>query len=167
STAGSAPIGIAAPALSVLPDRPDSPGMSRFAPADPSPAEPLPAEPEPAGAVLELGLVGVGFGDGFALATVMVGAVAAAVSRAPPVSVTSTVALYLTVSPAVAVFGTVIWVSTWGCDGLAVGTVRLQVVPLVVVQLSTVNAGAVNAGVVLLGVTVEVILPTAPALRFV
>jgi hypothetical protein len=82
-------------------------------------------------------------------------------------SATVTVARYLTVSPAVAVFGTVSWVSTWGWAGLAIGTLRLQVVPLVLEQVSTVNTGAGNAGVVLLGVSVDVILPVALAFRLV
>jgi hypothetical protein len=98
--------------------------------------------------------------------TVIVGAVAVAVRVVLP-SATVTVARYVTVSPAVAVFGTVSWVSTWGWAGLAIGTLRLQVVPLVLEQVSTVNTGAANAGVVLLGVSVDVILPVALAFRFV
>ena len=157
ATAGSAPSDTE-PTFSMLPDRP---GMSTLAPADGSPA----AEPEAGAADFDAFLVADGDAEAAAF-TVIVGAVAVAVRVAVP-SVTVTVALYLTVSPAVAVFGTVIWVSTWGAAGLAVGTARLQVVPLVLVQLSTVNAGAANAGVVLLGVTVEVILPVALAVRFV
>src|ERR1700761_1396678 len=155
ATAGSAPSAMEL-MFSVLPDRP---GMSTLAPADGS----LVAAPEPEPGAAAFGAFLVADADGeLAAFTVIVGAVAVAVSVAVP-SVTVTVAVYLTVSPAVAVFGTVIWGSTWGCGGLAVGTVRLQVVPLVLVQLATVNVGAVNAGVVLLGVSVEVILPAAVA----
>ena len=100
-----------------------------------------------------------------ALATVIVAAVAVAFRVSPPL-VTVTVAVYLTVSPAVAVLGTVTCVSTWGADGLAAGTLRLQVVPTALVQ-PTVYAGAENAGVFALGVSVDVILPVAAALRFV
>jgi hypothetical protein len=156
ATAGSAPSGMAAPTLSVMPDRP---GISTVDPPG------VVAEGDPAAAgfvVLELG---VADGLAAALATVIVGVFAVAVKVALP-SVTVTVALYLTVSPAVAVLGTVTCVSTWGADGLAAGTLRLQVVPTALVQ-PTVYAGAENAGVFALGVSVDVILPVASALRFV
>ena len=154
ATAGSAPTGMAVPTLSVLPDRP---GMSAVDPPG------VLADGEPAAALL----VELGLADGLAatLATVIVGALAVAVKVSLPL-VTLTVALYLTVSPAVAVLGTVTWASTWGEDGLAPGRLRSQVVPTALVQ-PTVYEGAVNAGVFALGVSVDVILPAALALRFV
>jgi hypothetical protein len=155
ATAGSAPSGMAAPTLSVVPDRP---GMSTVDPPG------VLADGDPAAApcvVLDLGLA-----DGLAaaLATVIVAAFAAVRVSLPLVTVTA--AVYLIVSPAVAVLGTVTCVSTWGADGLAAGTLRLQVVPTALVQ-PTVYAGAENAGVFALGVSVDVILPVAAALRFV
>lgn len=156
ATAGSAPSGMAAPTLSVVPDRP---GISTVDPPS------VLSEGDPAAAAFVVLELGVADGLAAALATVIVGAFAAAVKVALP-SVTVTVALYLTVSPAVAVLGTVTCVSTWGADGFAAGTLRLQVVPTALVQ-PTVYAGAENAGVFALGVSVDVILPVASALRFV
>jgi hypothetical protein len=149
---------MAVPTLSVVPDKP---GIFTVEPADVLPGE----EPDPAAAAFVLlGLDDDAAGVAAALATVMAGALAFAVRVELP-SVTVTVALYVTVSPAGAVFGTVIWVSIWGWDGLAVGTLdRLQVVP--VLEQPTVNTGAANAGVFLLGVSLDVILPVAPG-RFV
>jgi hypothetical protein len=154
---------MAAPTLSVVPDKP---GMLASAPADPSSdGEPEP-EPEPAPAAAFLLELVDGDGVAAALATVITGAFAVAFRVELP-SVTVTVALYWTFSPAVAVFGTVTCVSTSAWAGLAVGTLSVQVVPLVLAQLSTVNTGAANAGVLLLGVSVDVILPVALALRLV
>ena len=94
------------------------------------------------------------------LATVTVGALAAAVSVLLP-SGTDTVALNLIVSPPGADFGTLTSASICGVPGLVAGSVSAQ---LVLVQLPTVKTGLLNAGVFAPGVSVVAIVPASAEL---
>jgi hypothetical protein len=128
--AGSVPIGMFVP--TVLPDRP------RIVVVDPlCVVLDGVAAPEP----FDLELVEDGEVVGV-FATVTVGAVAVAVRLAELPLATATVAVYLIVSPAGAVFGTVTSASISDADGCFCGRLRSQLVGVgLVEQLSTVNVG--------------------------
>jgi hypothetical protein len=153
ATAGSGPIGMFVARPAVVPDRP---GMVAVDPLGDG------FEP-PATADGDLDWVGVGVVVAV-LATVTVGAVARAVRFELPFG-TVTVTLYWSLSPPGAFFGTLTCISTCGVGGLAVGTLRSQVVPVVLVQLPAVNVGVLNAGVLALGVSLAAIEPLAAADR--
>ena len=135
------------------------PGIVTVEPADGEPADGEPAVEPPVTWLLVVCFAG-GLVVAAGLATVTVGALAAAVSVLLP-SGTDTVALNLIVSPPGADFGTLTSASICGVPGLVAGSVSAQ---LVSVQLPTVKTGLLNAGAFAPGVSVVAIVPPSAEL---
>ena len=145
-TTGRGPIGRLLPRLKAEPAAP---------PAEPPPGPAVGVDRVPPAFRAVPVLLGDGEAGGLATVTV---ALPAVVSDEPP-SDTETPTVYVILSPAGAVLGTLTWTSICGAAGWPAGRDSTQLVAFTwLAQLSTVNTGALSAGLFALGVRVVAIV---------